>query len=87
MKVEENSRPELFTNRTMRLTVGGLESISEIIENKVKWPFVDKVDITPTNTFVSIGGTYAYINPKSAVTTGNYDDFVAALRASTQIKR
>jgi len=81
--VEEQSKSESFARRKLRATVEGLEQESGYADRKANWHLVESVDITPTNTFISIEGIYTIIIPKSSVKHGNYDLFIKTIRQYT----
>lgn len=84
--VDRKSRPESFAKRKVRVTAEGIEEVSDNATSKMKWSLVDWIDITPDNTFISIGNQNAVIIPRQSVTEGNYDQFITSLRAFSKNK-
>lgn len=85
--VHERMTPSSIGSRTLRITPEGLEQIMENAESKVKWSLIDKVDITPSYTYIAIAGTYSVIIPRDQINESEYEEFVAKVREYCSLDR
>ena len=65
----------------------GLRSESEVSSSTISFKGIEKIESSPTHTFIYLSALSAMIIPKDAVTEGDYEDFLAQLRVKWEAGR
>ena len=83
----EGSNRSSLGKQRLRIEDDVLVEISDYRETRTKWAGVEKIESTDSYTFVYTGSVMAIVIPKESVTSGDYDQFVDALRSHHELKR
>lgn len=70
----------LLGTHELELTEDGIIERSEVGEHKTTWQGIERIISTTEHTFVYVSALMAQVIPRNAVTEGDYDAFVDALR-------
>jgi YcxB-like protein len=65
----------------------GLTSETEVSSSTISFKGIEKIESSPTHIFIYISAISAMVIPKAGVTEGDYEDFLAQLRAKWEAMR
>lgn len=83
---EDSNRSSLGKQR-LRIEDDVLVEITEYQETWTKWAGIEKIESTDSYTFIYTGSVMGIVIPKESVTSGDYDEFVDALRSHHELKK
>jgi hypothetical protein len=76
----EGRNTSLFGSHEMELGEQTMNSRSDVGGSAIQYRAIEKIVSTDEHTFVYVSAVNAHVIPRKAVTEGDYDAFVAALR-------
>ena len=65
----------------------GLTSETEVSSSTISFKGIEKIESSPTHTFIYMSAMSAMVIPKGSVTEGDYENFFAQLRARWEAGR
>lgn len=83
---EGRNRAALGPHR-LSIDEDGITSETEVSSSTVSFKGIEKIETSPTHTFIYMSAISAMVIPKDAVTEGNYENFVAQLRTKWEARR
>jgi hypothetical protein len=72
----EGKNRALFVRQTMRVEDDALVLESVAMSNRIKWEYIERVDITDDYMFVYLSALSAHVVPADGIIRGDYDYFV-----------
>ena len=82
----EDANKRLLGERELELTETSLRAKSQYGEGTLLLDAVEKVISTEKHTFIYVGTADAFVIPRAAVTEGDYDAFVEAVRQRVEAR-
>ena len=77
---EGKNRAALGAHR-LSIDEDGLTSETEVSSSTISFKGIEKIESSPTHTFIYMSAMSAMVIPKDSVTEGDYENFFAQLRA------
>lgn len=72
----EGKNRAFFVRQTMRLEDDSLALESVAMSSRIKWEYIERVDVTDDYLFVYLSALSAYVAPAHGIIRGDYDYFV-----------
>jgi hypothetical protein len=69
-------------SRQLEVTAEHLSEKNEYGDSRLAWPAVERVEADGDFAFIYLSAAQAHIIPRSRITAGSFDEFVAAARAA-----